>query len=155
MVVRGNIVGIAARGDTSGAKDVGAAILGWHKCQAPVLEGVAVDVGDIVPESVGEGVLKLRDRVLGLIARDLDRDTTTISVGAIRLRVVAAVGIERLHGVDLVGDRPQVDGEVALVLNDGLAQRTDSGDGGHDGGSGERGVHVVQRNAVLFVASGA
>jgi len=63
----------------------------------PVLEGVTVDVGQIIPElGVLESVLELSNLGEGLVSSNLDGDTTTIGVGTPVLSVSTTIGSELL-----------------------------------------------------------
>lgn len=137
MVVIGLVVCFFALAVTGIADDLGTAAVGWGDCHTAVLEGIAVDVGEIVEHLavVGDGVLELRDLLLVLVEGQLDGDAATVLVGAELLRVFVSA-FEGLHVlVGRIGNRPKVDIVGTLVLNSSRAgsdDRKSRGESSHD-----------------------
>jgi len=136
---RGNVVGFLVE---AVANSLGSAGTAWaarirsFDVQVPVPEravgAIAVDVGAVVVDLVGQSVLELRDGLDGLVARNLERHT------ARRRSLVgfAVAGAWRNGGralrVALSVDGPQVGVELAVVDDDGITRRR-GGDGGSNG----------------------
>lgn len=144
-------------GQVASAAGGGRAALARLHVQAIRLEGavggLAVDVGDVVPDPVGQGVLELGDSSgraqLGLVG-ELERDAA-LARDLIVLAVRATVGLESVHIGGAVGaDGPEVYVEVTHVveagLRTGLDERNDSSKSRDDNGSE---LHVDE---VVFVA---
>lgn len=120
VIIRLVVDGVAML-DAGGAVDSRAVTvgLGGVNLDTTVLEGVAVDVGPIEVDLVVtlEGVLELGDLTASLVIRELDGDTTAVSVLAEVLAVGAAVrDVLGLH-ITGVGNGPEVDGLATAVLD--------------------------------------
>ena len=78
------------------------------------MEGVAVDVGDVVVDQVGESIFKLSDLAFGVGDRcKLDGDSAAIGIGLVGLRVRATICSKNLHWTRGLRYRPEIDWESA------------------------------------------
>lgn len=103
--------------------------------------GHAVDVGAVVKDLAGKGVLKLGDRGNALAVGDLERDTTRG-----RRVVLFAVALARCNGgrrlrVAVGVDGPDIGRELAPVHDNGAALGRDSGCGGNESRDGRGELH--------------
>ena len=119
------IIHLLANSVVRSAGHIGAREIGGLKEDRRSLEGVAVDVGNIVPHLVGAGferVLELGDVLLevqnslsDIRRRDLQRDTRAIRLAVEAFLVANGLVGESDHRLRSVADRPEVDGEIAHV----------------------------------------
>lgn len=150
MVVEGLIVSVLALLDAGRAGDGWAAVVTGGDGGAALLEGVAVDVGEVVVDLAllrCERVLKLRDVVLRVFKGNLDGDASAVVVGLVLLGVFST-GLDHLaRAFSLVGNGPDVDGLLALVLDDSPAESLGESAGCESCKSGSSednlGMHVV------------
>ena len=154
MVVERLVVGVLAFADAGRAGNGRAAVIAGGDGSTAFLEGIAVDVGQVVEHLAvrgREGVLKLGNVVMGVLEGDFNGDTAAIVVGLVLLRVFGT-GVDDFTLINgLVGNRPDVDGPVALVLDDSLPETCNKSWGeGSEGGSSEDGlgIHLVLRRFV-------
>lgn len=149
MVVEWLVVGVRALFDASWAGNHRAAIIIWSDRSTALLEGIPVDVGKVVIHLAlffREGVLELGNVVLGVFEGELDGDTAAIVVCLILFRVLGTGFDDFALTNGLTGNRPNVDGLVALILDDSPSEtRDNSRSEGSEGGSSEDGlgIHLV------------
>lgn len=142
VVVVGLVVDAAAFLNASFAGDRSAAGVGGGHRDTIVLEGVAVDVGEIVVDRlIADRVFELGDGAGARVGSNLDGDSAAVGVGLVRTRVLITSG-DGLHLRGAVGDDPEVDIEVARVLDDGATSGSSGGDGGGERGESSETVHV-------------
>ena len=149
MVIEWLVVGVLALFDASRAGNRRAAIVTWSDGSTALLERIAVDVGKVVIHLAlffREGVLELGNVVLGIFEGKLDGDTAAIVVCLILFRVLGT-GFDDFALINgLPGNRPNVDGLVALILDNSPSEtRDNSRSEGSEGGSSEDGlgIHLV------------
>ncbi|WEW58233.1 hypothetical protein PRK78_003701 [Emydomyces testavorans] len=126
--------------DTSWPTDLRAASIRWVHKEVAAAEWIAKDVRHVVEDScIGQGVSKvgLGGAVVESVVDggELDGDTAALRVTAELLAVDVAL-VENLFGSDGAADRPQEDVEGAVVLDDSVADASDSS-GGAEGGEDE------------------
>jgi len=115
------IVCFLAYGHTWVAYDHGTALIRWCEGDAPLHEGIPVDVRDVVEDCwIGQRVLKLCDTISARGEGQLQRNATAIWVNLIRLRVVSTRFDSDHFHTKYVSNGPQVDRFAAFVLDNGL-----------------------------------
>lgn len=139
--VIGVLIGISAVGVTRGAGGGGAARVAWGNGEPRFDElgvRVKVDRGQVPIERAAVlGILELKDTVLVLGTRHLDRNAAAIGVGRPVLAVGAPAGGQGLHVARSGRGSPQVHGRAHVVDNlDAAATRARGRRGAGARGSG-------------------